>query len=126
MLTTNRNESSSQKNDKKKSKPKSNHHDIGHDPQYVNNQHKSRMESGSSSSQQKLIENPTQDSCQHVNNISMDGVEEEEEESCFICKQDGEVLLCDYPGCKKMYHKVSSKSDVILRKLFVIPVNNFV
>lgn len=34
--------------------------------------------------------------------------EEEGEDNCFVCGLDGELLLCDYPHCKKVYHRVSS------------------
>ena len=30
----------------------------------------------------------------------------EEEDVCFWCKDGGDLLTCDYPGCKKVYHSV--------------------
>eukprot|EP01034_Spumella_vulgaris_P024594 gene24594-30960_t len=32
--------------------------------------------------------------------------EEEEEESCFICQLGGKLMLCDFPGCAKVYHQM--------------------
>lgn len=31
---------------------------------------------------------------------------EEVDDNCFICGESGEVLLCDYPLCRKVYHQV--------------------
>jgi hypothetical protein len=28
------------------------------------------------------------------------------EDHCFICGEDRELLLCDFPQCKKVYHQV--------------------
>lgn len=31
---------------------------------------------------------------------------EDVDDNCFICGESGEVLLCDYPLCRKVYHQV--------------------
>lgn len=25
---------------------------------------------------------------------------------CFVCRQDGQLVLCDFPGCVEVYHQV--------------------
>lgn len=30
------------------------------------------------------------------------------EDNCQVCGLEGELLLCDYPGCPKVYHRVSA------------------
>ncbi len=29
------------------------------------------------------------------------------EDCCFVCGLDGRLLICDFPGCTKVYHQVS-------------------
>jgi hypothetical protein len=35
---------------------------------------------------------------------------EDVDDNCFICGEAGEVLLCDYPMCRKVYHQVTNSS----------------
>jgi hypothetical protein len=37
---------------------------------------------------------------------------------CFVCGQEGQLLLCDYPKCKRVYHEVSTQPTPIDRILF--------
>jgi hypothetical protein len=30
-----------------------------------------------------------------------------EDDVCFVCKDGGKLVLCDYPGCSRTYHQVS-------------------
>lgn len=32
-------------------------------------------------------------------------------ENCLFCGQGGNLLLCDYPGCRRCYHQVPSPND---------------
>lgn len=34
------------------------------------------------------------------------------EDYCFVCGQDGKLLVCDFPGCLKVYHKVGHLTNM--------------
>ena len=34
---------------------------------------------------------------------------------CFVCGQDGQLVLCDFPGCVQVYHQVRSPYIVSLQ-----------
>jgi hypothetical protein len=35
------------------------------------------------------------------------------EDNCFVCGDGGDLLLCDFAGCPKVYHQACTKLDVI-------------
>lgn len=39
---------------------------------------------------------------QQSNVPSLDSVDD----ACFVCGQEGQLLLCDYPNCTRVYHQV--------------------
>lgn len=36
----------------------------------------------------------------------LEPLEDEVDDNCFICGQEGELLMCDYPDCPRVYHPV--------------------
>lgn len=47
-------------------------------------------------------------------NEEEDSGDKEEEDLCFVCGIGGKVLVCEFPGCTKVYHKVQAKKHSYL------------
>ncbi len=45
---------------------------------------------------------------------SSDKIVTDEDEKCFICGDGGVLLLCDFPACPRVYHKVSRYFNSLL------------
>lgn len=43
------------------------------------------------------------------------------EDECFVCKIGGKVLMCDHPGCPKVYHLACIGLEVVPKSDFICP-----
>jgi hypothetical protein len=39
---------------------------------------------------------------------AIESEEDEEDEKCFVCGENGSLVLCDFPNCRRVYHHVST------------------
>lgn len=45
---------------------------------------------------------------------------DEEDEKCFICGDVGTLMLCDFPACPRVYHKVISNVQLIIHSIVLL------
>lgn len=55
---------------------------------------------------------------------AIESEENEEDEKCFVCGENGSLVLCDFPNCRRVYHHVSI--ILLFYSFFLIYFKNYI